>query len=260
MKVKLTLEYDGTHFAGWQAQPRQRTVQGTLEAALGRLVGQEIRVEGAGRTDAGAHALGQVASLKLETTIPSQKLVEALNPLLPDDVRVLCSEEVPEDFHARFSATGKVYRYVALLRDEQSPLSRHRAWHIGTKVDIGKIELALPLLTGTHDFRAFCAAKSSVTATVRTIREAKIATEGEFVSAEFCGNGFLYHMVRIIMGALVAVGRGKIDPQAITLALSSGCRPLAFITAPAHGLYLVAVEYGKDSEEPERRMTFASSR
>jgi len=245
MRVKLTLEYDGTDFSGWQVQPKQRTVQGTLEAALLRLVGQEIRVEGAGRTDAGAHALRQVASLKLETTIPSQKLAQALNSLLPGDVKVLCSEEVPENFHARFSATGKVYRYVALLRDEGSPLQRHRAWHIGTRVDTDKIRDALPLLVGRHDFRAFCAAKSSATTTVRTIREAKIATEGELVAVEFAGNGFLYHMVRIIMGALVAVGGGKVDQEALTLALSSGCRPLAFITAPAHGLYLVAVEYGQ---------------
>ncbi len=243
MKVKLTLEYDGTDFSGWQAQPRHRTVQGTLEAALYRLVGQEVRVEGAGRTDAGAHALGQVASLKLETTIPAGRLAQALNPLLPGDVRVLRSEAVDEDFHARFSATGKVYRYVILPRDAQSPLHRHRAWQISTKVDVGRIAAALPLLVGTHDFRAFCAANGSAATTVRTIREAKITTEGDFVAIEFCGNGFLYHMVRIMMGALVAVGRGKVDPSAITGALRSGCRPLAFITAPAHGLYLVAVEY-----------------
>lgn len=243
MKVKLTLEYDGTDFSGWQAQLRQRTVQGTLEAALYRLVGQEVRVEGAGRTDAGAHALGQVASLKLETTIPAGRLAQALNPLLPGDVRVLRSEAVDEDFHARFSATGKVYRYVILPRDAQSPLHRHRAWQISTKVDVGRIAAALPLLVGTHDFRAFCAANGSAATTVRTIREAKITTEGDFVAIEFCGNGFLYHMVRIMMGALVAVGRGKVDPSAITGALRSGCRPLAFITAPAHGLYLVAVEY-----------------
>jgi len=243
VKVKLTLEYDGTDFAGWQVQPKQRTVQGTLEAALYRLVGREVRVEGAGRTDAGAHALGQVASLKLETAIPAERLAQALNPLLPDDVRVLRSEAVDEDFHARFSATGKVYRYVILLRAAQSPLHRHRAWQLGTKVDVGRMAEALPLLVGTHDFRAFCAANGSAATTVRTIRAAKITTEGEFVTLEFCGNGFLYHMVRIMLGALFAVGRGKVDPSALTWALSSGCRPLAFITAPAHGLYLVSVEY-----------------
>ncbi len=243
MKIKLTLEYDGTDFAGWQVQPKQRTVQGTLEDALYRLTGHTVSVEGAGRTDAGTHALGQVASLCLTTSIPTAKLAVALNSCLPEDVKVLQSEEVPDSFRARFSATGKVYRYLALLRDSPSPILRHRAWQTGTKVDVEGIAEALPLFVGTHDFKAFCASGSSVTTTVRTINDVKLKREGDTLAVEFNGNGFLYRMVRNMVGALVAVGKCRAAAADISQALSSGRRPLAFTTAPAHGLYLVAVEY-----------------
>jgi tRNA pseudouridine38-40 synthase len=243
MKAKLTLEYDGTEFAGWQVQPGLRTVQGTLEEALCRLLGEAVSVEGAGRTDAGAHALGQVASLTLTTSIPAERLAPALNRLLPEDVKVLSSVEVPPDFHARFSAKAKVYRYLLRLSDAPSPLWRHRAWRVGTRLDIGKMEQTLAEFLGTHDFKAFCASGSSVISTMRTIHLAKLIPEGDLLAAEFCGSGFLYHMVRIMVGALVAVGQGAADTPDVAQALSSGRRPLAFTTAPAHGLYLVAVEY-----------------
>jgi tRNA pseudouridine38-40 synthase len=243
MKVKLTLEYDGTDFAGWQVQPGQRTVQRTLEDALCRLLGGAVSVEGAGRTDAGAHALGQVASLVLATSIPADRLALALNRLLPEDVKVLSSAEVPPDFHARFSAKGKVYRYLLRLSDAPSPLWRHRAWRVGTKLDVGKMEQAMAKFVGTHDFKAFCASGSSVVSTTRTIHMAKLIPSGDLLAAEFCGSGFLYHMVRIMVGALVAVGKGNADTHDIAQALARRHRPLAFTTAPAHGLYLVAIEY-----------------
>ncbi len=243
MKVKLTLEYDGTEFAGWQVQPGLRTVQGTLEHALHRLTGEAVSVDGAGRTDVGAHALGQVASFSTASSIPAQRLAAALNALLPEDVKALASEKVPDDFHARFSAAGKTYRYVLLLRDAPSPLVRHRVWQIGTKVDVAAMEAALPLFVGTYDFRAFSASGSGAKTTMRTVSAAKLNREGDTLAIEFTGKGFLYRMVRNMVGALVAVGQGRSPVAAVPEALSSGRRPLTFTTAPAQGLYLVAVEY-----------------
>jgi len=243
MRVKLILEYDGTDFAGWQAQPKQRTVQGVLEEALHRLTGETVRVEGAGRTDAGAHACGQVASFSTTASIPAMRFAAALNAVLPADVKAISSEEVPLDFHARFSASGKIYRYVLLLQDAPSPLARHRVWQIGTRLDVPAMERALPLFLGTNDFKAFCAAHSNVTSTIRTLREASLVREGDTIDINFEGNGFLYRMVRNMVGALVAVGQYRASAADISEALTRGRRPLAFATAPAQGLYLVAIKY-----------------
>ena len=243
MNVKLTLEYDGTDFCGWQVQPGLRTVQGAVEDALLRLTGEKVRIHGAGRTDAGVHAMAQVASFSVKTAIPPERLRFALNPLLPDDVRVVFSEVVPEDFHARFSAQAKTYGYRLLFKDEPSPLYRNRAWRVGTKLNLSAVEAGLKLTEGTHDFKAFCAAGSSVASTERTLYKASLSCVENMGIVTLYGNGFLYNMVRIIVGAVVAMGQNKLSSDAILTALLTGERSLLAATAPAHGLYLLEVHY-----------------
>lgn len=243
MNIKVVLEYDGTDYHGWQVQPGQRTVQGTIEDALHRLVGQRVRVHGSGRTDSGVHALGQVASFELDTTIPPERIALALNPLLPEDVRVLSSEQVEKSFHARFKAWGKTYCYRLLLRDEPSPIMRNRCWRVERSLDLVAMKEALGLVVGTHDFKAFCSAGSSVDVTVRTIWSADMNQRGEELEITLHGNGFLYNMVRIIVGALVAIGRGQISSNHIAQALKTGDRDSLHNTAPPQGLYLVRVDY-----------------
>lgn len=243
MNIKLVLEYDGTDFNGWQVQPGKRTVQGVIEEALKRLTGHNVRIDGSGRTDSGVHALGQVASLQMETTVPPERIALALNPLLPEDVKVLSSEQVPDSFHARFSAQGKTYCYRLLLRDEPSPLTRNRCWRVGKNLDLVAMKDALSLVAGTHDFKAFCSAGSSAATTTRTIWRADMSMDGEILEVTLHGNGFLYNMVRIVVGALVAVGRRQITHEHISEALVTGKRDCLHITAPPQGLYLVRVDY-----------------
>ena len=243
MNVKLTLEYDGTDFCGWQVQPGLRTVQGAVEEALLLLTGQKVRIHGAGRTDGGVHAMAQVASFKVDSPIPPERLRLALNPLLPDDVKVVTSEAVPEDFHARFSARGKTYKYHLLFHDKPSPLYRNRAWRVGTKLNLDAVQAGLKLVEGTHDFKAFSATGSSITSTERTLYRANLSCVENIGVVTLYGNGFLYNMVRIIVGAVVAMGQDKLSADAILTAFSTGERSLLSATAPAHGLYLCEVHY-----------------
>jgi len=243
MNVKLIIEYDGTDFCGWQQQPGQRSVQGEIEKALAALTGQAVRLHGAGRTDAGVHALAQVANCHLETKIPPARFAAALNPILPRDVKVLLAEAVPESWHARFSARGKVYSYRLLLSDVPRPLSRHRSYRLPQSLPVDAMEKALPLFVGRHDFRAFAAKGSSALTTERTITRAELIRQGEQCDLVFSGDGFLYHMVRIIVGDLVGVAMGKLAAPDIARALATGYRSRPPVTAPAQGLYLVQVIY-----------------
>jgi len=243
VNVKLTLEYDGTDFCGWQVQPGQRTVQGAVEEALLRLTGEKLRIHGSGRTDAGVHALAQVASFCVDTAIPPGRLHLALNPLLPDDVKVLTSEAVSERFHARFSAQAKTYAYHLLFKDEASPLYRNRAWRVGTKLNLAAVKAGLKLVEGTHDFKAFCSAGSSVARTERTLYKASLSCVENIGVVTLYGNGFLYNMVRIIVGTVVAMGQDRLSADDILTALSTGERNRLSATAPAHGLYLMEVHY-----------------
>lgn len=243
MNVKLTLEYDGTDFCGWQVQPGQRTVQGAVEEALSRLLGQEVRIHGAGRTDAGVHAMAQVATFSVDTAIPPERLRFALNPLLPDDVKVVASESMPEDFHARYSARAKTYKYYLLFSDKPSPLNRNRAWRVGTKLDLAAVNAGLKLLEGRHDFKAFSSTGSNVTSTERILYQADLSCVDNMGVVTLYGNGFLYNMVRIIVGAVVAMGQDKLSADTIVTALATGERSLLSATAPAHGLYLFEVHY-----------------
>lgn len=243
MNIMLTLEYDGTMFCGWQAQNGPRTVQGVVEEALMQLTGQAVRIHGAGRTDAGVHALGQTASLELDTTIPPERLLLALNPLLPRDVKVIASQVVSPEFHARYSAIGKTYAYRLVICDRPTPLLRDRAWTVPTDLNLASVELALQEVVGTHDFRAFCSTGSSVKSTVRTIWDANLSRSENGAVITLHGNGFIYKMVRIIVGAVVAIGRGRLDRSALTRALENGDRTVLAATAPAQGLYLVKIDY-----------------
>jgi len=245
MNIKVVLEYDGTNFCGWQVQPGQRSVQGVIEDALLKLTGCEVRIHGSGRTDAGVHALGQVAHFHLSSSIAPGSFKPALNGILPDDVKVRESAEVPEGFHARHSARFKTYIYKLVVRDYRPPLFRNRAWHVRKPLDMDRVKEALGQLIGTHDFKAFCASGSPVQSTVRTVTHAEVRLSVVDDTVEFLlrGNGFLYNMVRIIAGAAVAVGSGKISPTSFPEALAGGNRALLDVTAPAHGLYLESVEY-----------------
>ena len=254
--LKLTLAYDGTGYAGWQRQAGAETIQALVETALRPLEGRAVTVHGAGRTDAGVHALGQVASVRLAHPIGVDALPRALNANLPSAVRVLCAEEVGDRFHARFDARGKVYRYRLAAGDVAHPLDLRYAWHVPQPLDVAAMQAAGALLEGRHDFAAFQAAagEAATVSTVRCISALRIAPErapdwraaaggGELVGIEVRGDGFLRHMVRAIVGTLVEVGGGRRDAAGVAAALASRSRAQAGPTAPARGLFLVRVDY-----------------
>jgi tRNA pseudouridine38-40 synthase len=241
--LKLVLEYDGFDYSGWQVQTDALTVQGVLEAALGRILGEPVRVDGAGRTDAKVHALGQVASFRCPATIHTVALQRALNRLLPRDVVVHDVQDVLSDFHARFSALGKVYTYRILNRPVRAPLLLRYAWHIPQALDVPAMALAGTYLQGTHDFASFQATGSEVKTTERTLTRLTVIREGEAIVISCTANGYLRHMVRNIVGTLVDVGRGARLPADVKRILDGRNRRLAGATAPPQGLYLVQVLY-----------------
>ena len=239
----LLVEYDGSLFHGWQRQLNAPSVQEELEKALFALLGQHVAVTGAGRTDAGVHALGQVCHFRCVSSIPPDRFAYALNHLLPEGVRVQRSMEVPPVFHARYWAAGKHYRYRIHLSMFPSALERQRAWQLRPPLDFSAMERASRAFLGTHDFRGFAASGSQVKSTVRTIYDIRLTRQGCDWVLDYWGNGFLYNMVRIITGTLVAVGQGKLDPEELPGLIASGDRKAAGMTAPPQGLYLVKVFY-----------------
>lgn len=244
-KIKLILEYDGVPYAGWQVQLNTDTVQARVESALREVLREEVRVHGAGRTDAGVHALGQVAHFETASALPADNIRKGANTHLPPDIAILGAEDAAPDFHARYSARSKVYRYRILLRDVRSPLARFRALRVAPPLDPERMRAAAKLLTGRHDFAAFASAGGSVKNTVRELSRLDIIEEGEELSLEFSGDGFLYRMVRNITGTLLEVGKGKLSVGAVADILGSRDRKRAGPTAPAPGLYLVKVVYGE---------------
>jgi tRNA pseudouridine38-40 synthase len=251
---RLTLEYDGEGFEGWQLQPGgRRTVQGALEAALARVTGQRARVVASGRTDAGVHAEGQVASLQLETDLDADRLRRALNGVLPRDIAVVGAAPAPDTFHARRDALAKLYRYRIWNGRDRSPLRERRALCLGRRLDLAAMCRAARAFEGTHDFASFQAAGSPVASTERALLRLEVAGEaGAGVELLVEGSGFLRHMVRILTGTLVAVGSGRWAPEDMPAILAARDRRRAGPTAPAHGLTLVAVRYAADPprEEP----------
>jgi len=244
MNFKLTIQYDGSRYDGWQKQGNtDNTIQGRLENVLSRLVGAPAEVHGAGRTDAGVHAEGQVASVRLPDRFSPDEVRDYLNRYLPDDIAVLSVERAEERFHARLSAKGKVYRYSVRMGNIPDVFRRKYQYQLDGTLDFAAMERAASLLTGTHDFRAFCSNKRYKKSTVRTIHSIEILADGPNVAFTFHGNGFLYNMVRILTGTLLEVGLGERRAEDVPAILSSLDRVNAGKTAPAQGLTLVQVKY-----------------
>jgi len=241
--LRILIEYDGSEFHGWQRQPGLRTVQGTLEEAIQTMTGETVAIRGAGRTDAGVHAAGQVASFALAAEIPEAGLLRGLNSFLPHDIAILDVREVPSDFDARFSARGKVYRYRIWNHLVRSPLHARAAWHCRSVLDLAAMRQAAAQLCGEHDFRAFRAADCERRTTVRIIRRLDIDRQGALVTIDVEATAFLKNMVRILVGTLVDLGRGKLTADAIDHMLRTGDRAAGGITAPPQGLTLLRVSY-----------------
>lgn len=245
-RIRLIVEYDGTNYAGWQRQSNALSVQQVLESAISRLTGEDTGLTGASRTDAGVHALGQNAHFDTNSRIPADKFAFALNTLLPDDIRVNASFEVSQSFHARFSAAGKEYRYLFYSSPHSSALYRKLCAHVIYPLDVEKMRAEAKSMIGRHDFAPFAASGSVVKDTVREIDQIDVYPEAPFIAMRIHGNGFLYNMVRILAGTLIAVGSGKLAPGAIERALTSGSRLELGITAPPQGLTLMRVDYPED--------------
>ncbi|AZU59941.1 tRNA pseudouridine(38-40) synthase TruA [Neobacillus mesonae] len=246
-RYKAIIAYDGTEFFGYQVQPNKRTVQSELEAVLAKMhKGAEVKVTASGRTDAGVHARGQVVHFDSPLFIPEEKWVIALNSLLPDDLSVLTVEMVNESFHARFAAVGKEYRYRLLLSKMRDPFESRYAYRYPYPLDLEAMQAASCYLVGRPlDFTSFCSAKTEVVDKVRTIETIDYVLDGDLLTLRFVGNGFLYNMVRILVGTLLEVGSGDRKPEEMADILERQDRRFAGKTAPAHGLYLWEVFYKK---------------
>jgi len=241
---KITIEYDGSAYHGWQRQAADRTIQGEIENALMIMTGDRITVTGSGRTDAGVHALNQAANFRCDTSLAPEAFLKGLNSLLPEDIVITSCKVVPEKFHARYDVKSKVYDYRILNRLLPAAVSRQYAWHIRKKLDLSAMQEALRCAIGSHDFKAFEGTGSPRASTVRCILNADlIKTDHDYTVLKIEGDGFLKFMVRNIVGTLVDVGLGKITPDDFKQILISKDRNLAGITAPAHGLFLIEVKY-----------------
>ena len=240
---KLTLEYDGTNYHGWQVQPNVPTIQRALEAAIKQVAQHEVNVIGAGRTDAGVHALAQVAHFSTTARLTAEEWLRALNGLLPPDVAVLAVEEVSETFHARYSAKSKLYRYHLLTRPHRSALSRSKVLHYPYPLDLTAMQEASRALIGTHDFSSFQGSPTDTENPICTISRLEIERFGDEIRFEVEANRFLKQMVRAIVGTLLEVGRGKLRAGDVAGILAAKDRTKAGPTAPAHGLFLVRVDY-----------------
>lgn len=241
-RIKLTVEYDGTNYAGWQRQENGVTVQQLIEENIQKVTGERVSLQGSGRTDSGVHALGQVAHFDTGARMPAEKFAYALNAGLPSDIRVIRSEEAEPGFHARFSAKRKHYRYVINNAEHASAIFRNTELHVHKKLDVPAMTEAARALTGTHDFSAFKAAECALDP-VRTIYLSEITIEDNRVVYDVVGSGFLYNMVRIIAGTLIEIGKGKLAAKDMKAILESADRGKAGPTAPAKGLTLVSVDY-----------------
>lgn len=262
--LRLILAYDGTAYAGWQIQPDRPTIQGELQEAFFRLTGERASANAAGRTDAGVHALGQVANLRTESRLPAERILLGLQHYLPDDVAVREVADVPADFHATLSAKRKTYRYVLHPSRVRDPFTRRYAWRLSHPLGVTAMAAAATRLIGRHDFRCFETQGSPRVDTVRTLFDVRVTRcgpwspmspdaepreshDGPFVVVAVTGDGFLYNMVRAITGTLVEVGQAKRTPDSLSALLTAGRRAHAGQTAPPQGLFLVRVDYGEES-------------
>ncbi len=242
-RIMLTVAYDGTAYNGWQLQPNGITIEGELNRALKELLGEDISVIGASRTDAGVHALCNMAVFDTESRILPEKIAPALNARLPEDIRVQRSVEVAPDFHPRRCNTKKTYEYRVYMGKYENPIGRQYAHFVYVPLDVEKMEKAAGYLVGEHDFKSFCVAKAQVLTTVRTLYGIEVKKEGNYLTIRVSGNGFLFNMVRIIAGTLLEVGKGKLAPEQVKEILEAKDRQAAGPTAPARGLTLVSFEF-----------------
>lgn len=248
---RFTICYDGTRYHGWESKKEVDTIEGKLEAVLSRMTEQSVKINGAGRTDAGVHARGMVASGILDTEKTPEEIKAYANHYLPDDICIMDVVPCPDRFHARLNATGKLYRYVCYVGEEKPVFDRAYTWVLpewvmrraDEKPDILSMRKAAAYLVGTHDFKSFCGNNKMKKSTVRTIYDISIEEQNGYLTMSFRGNGFLQNMVRILVGTLLEVGYGRIKPEAMEEILEAKDRQLAGPTAPPHGLTLIQVEY-----------------
>lgn len=248
-RVKLTVAYDGTHYHGWQVQPNAVTIEGVLNYHLSELLREPIKVIGASRTDAGVHALGNVAVFDTNARMPAEKISYAMNTRLPQDIRIQHSCEVEADFHPRFQKTVKTYEYRILNRKFPDPTKRLYSFFYYYPLDVEKMSEAANYLVGEHDFKSFCTMKPEIESTVRTIYALEVRKENETIVLRVTGNGFLYNMVRIIAGTLIRVGSGSFTPEYVKEILAAKDRELAGETARPEGLTLVEIQYDRECNE-----------
>lgn len=242
--IKVILQYEGTRYQGWQKQEStENTIQGKLEALLTKMCGKKVEVDGSGRTDAGVHALGQTANFHIDTDKSPKQIMEYMNEYLPEDIGVIDVSEMPERFHSRLNAKGKTYRYRVINSIIPHIFDRRYAYILTDKLDVKAMREAAGYLTGTHDYKAFTSAKKGKKSTVRTVDDIQIEQNGDKIDFIFKGNGFMYHMVRIMMGTLLEVGLHKREAAQIERLLNSGLREEAGMLVPAKGLTLVEVRY-----------------
>lgn len=241
--ILLKIEYDGTDYSGWQSQKNSRSIQDTIEAALKRITGRKARLISCGRTDAGVHALGQVVNFKTASDIPLYKLQRGLNSVLPKDIVIKETREVPLKFHSRFDARSKVYTYTLLNGPSPAAISRNYVHNVPYKLNFGLMRREAECLVGRHDFKSFQAADKVERSSVRTIKRLDVKKSGDLIKITVEADGFLYNMVRNIVGTLIEIGRGKFKPGSMVKILKAKDRKLAGPTAPAGGLCLMEVKY-----------------
>ena len=244
-RVKLTVAYDGTRYSGWQVQQNAVTIEGVLNKALSKLTGEEIAVIGASRTDAGVHAMGNVAVFDTESTIPGERFLYVLNQKMPEDIVIVASEEVPLTWHPRHQDTLKTYEYRILNEKLPDPTRRLYTNFVSFDLDIDLMRKGAAYLVGEHDFAGFCSVKTNAKTTVRTITDLQVLQKGDEIIIRVTGNGFLYNMVRIIAGVLIRVGRRYYPPEKVLALLEGRERTGEAVTAPPQGLCLMEIQYGK---------------
>lgn len=240
--IKITVQYNGENYCGWQKQPDSLGIQGNIEKAIYEITKEEVKITGSGRTDAGVHALGQVANFKTHSNVPVEKIPNALNAKLPKDISIIACSEVDDEFHSRYSAKGKRYRYLIYNQLYRNPIYKDISYHVRYDLDFKKMCEEAKHLIGEHDFKGFMSSGSSVKDTVRTIYDITLEKNENLIILEIEGNGFLYNMVRIIVGTLVDIGRGRINESLVDI-INYKSRSKTGHTAPAHGLFLKKVDY-----------------
>lgn len=241
--IKLTIEYDGSNYFGWQKQNNGKTIQGEIEKAIEKITKEKTSLTGSSRTDTGVHARGMVANFYTESRVPSERFREAINTKLPDDISIIKSEEVEEGFHARYNSQGKTYSYLIINREEKVALYKNYCLHVKDELCIDDMKKACEYFIGTHDFSAFKSSGSSVKTSVRTITGLNVEEEGNNIKVVISANGFLYNMVRIIVGTLIEVGKGKIKPESIRAIIDGKDRTLSGPCVAPNGLVLEKVFY-----------------